>query len=83
MAKHERTHEAIFADPIRANIDWADIEALFVYLGATVREGRGSRVNVALNDARTVFHRPHPRNEASKPLVREARRFLQKAGCKP
>ena len=83
MAKHERTLAAIFADPTRANIDWADIEALFVHLGARIREGSGSRVRVALNGERTVFHRPHPRSEASKPLVREAGQVLQKAGCEP
>ena len=83
MAKHERTHEAIFAEPTRANIDWADIEALFVSLGATVEEGRGSRVRVSLNGLEKVFHRPHPGSEARKPHVREARAFLTNTGHEP
>ena len=83
MAKHERTYEAIFASPIRANIDWADIEALFVHLGATFREGRGSRVSVKLNGVDVTFHRPHPGKEATKPVVRTVRKFLKDSGCEP
>ena len=80
MGKHDSTLEAIRSDPIRANIDWRDIEKLFLYLGATVTEGRGSRERVRLNDVCAVFHRPHPRNEASKPMVKSVRQFLINAG---
>ncbi|MCP4166704.1 MAG: type II toxin-antitoxin system HicA family toxin [Chloroflexi bacterium] len=52
--------------------------ALFVSLGAEVTEGRGSRVRVALNDVRAVFHRPHPQKETDKGAVKSARRFLMK-----
>ena len=83
MAKHERTLAAIFAEPTRANIDWADIEALFVSLGATVEEGRGSRVRVSLNGLHKVFHRPHPCSEARKPHVREVRAFPTNTGHGP
>ena len=81
--KHRRTLEAIFEVPERANIPWRDVEALFVALGADVSEGRGSRVRVALNDVRAVFHRPHPRKEADKGTVKSVRRFLQEAGITP
>ena len=81
--KHRRTLEAIFEVTERANIPWRDVEALFVALGAEVSEGRGSRVRVALNDVRTVFHRPHPRKEADKGTVKSVRRFLQEAGITP
>ncbi|MBI4319211.1 MAG: type II toxin-antitoxin system HicA family toxin [Chloroflexi bacterium] len=78
--KHRKTLEAIFEEPVRANIAWQDIEVLFEALGAEVWQGRGSRIRVALHDVRAVFHRPHPRPEANRPLVRSVRRFLQEAG---
>ncbi|MEW5985450.1 MAG: type II toxin-antitoxin system HicA family toxin [Chloroflexota bacterium] len=81
--RHKKTLEEVFAEPARANIAWDDLEALFLALGAEVTEGRGSRVRVALNNVRAVFHRPHPQKEAHKGLVRSVRRFLQEAGVKP
>jgi hypothetical protein len=62
---------------------WQDIEALFIALGADVTEGSGSRVRVALNNVRAVFHRPHPQKEANKATVKSVRRFLETAGVKP
>jgi hypothetical protein len=81
--KHRQTLEAIFEDPIRANIAWRDIEALFAALGAEVTEGSGSRIRVALHEVRAVFHRPHPRPETNKGAVKSVRRFLQEAGVAP
>jgi len=34
--KHQRTLELIFARPTSANVQWRDIEALFVKLGAEI-----------------------------------------------
>jgi hypothetical protein len=82
-SKNFKTLEAIFEKPERANIAWHDIEALFVALGAEMSEGSGSRIRVALNQVRAVFHRPHPRKEASKAMVRSVRRFLEEAGVHP
>jgi len=82
-SKHRKVLEAIFERPDRANIAWRDIESLFTVLGAEVSEGSGSRVRVALNRVRAVFHRPHPRKEASRAMVRSVRRFLEEAGVKP
>ena len=59
-----------------------DIESLFVALGADISEGRGSRVRVALNEVRAVFHRPHPKRVTNKGAVKSVRRFLQEAGVK-
>lgn len=81
--KQQRTLGGIFADPVRANIDWHDIESLLLALGAELSEGSGSRLRVALDGVRQVFHRPHPQNEAGKPTVREVRRFLIAAGIRP
>lgn len=78
--KHHKTLEAIFEDPVKANIAWRDIEALFEELGAEISEGSGSRIRVALNDVRAVFHRPHPRPETKKGAVKSVRRFLIEAG---
>lgn len=81
--KHQKTLEAIFAQPIRADIRWQDIESLFVALGAEVSEGSGSRVRVSLNGVDAVFHRPHPRPVTDKGAVAAVRRFLTTAKVKP
>jgi HicA toxin of bacterial toxin-antitoxin, len=78
--RHKKTLASIFSTPIRANIVWADIENLFLALGATVTEGRGSRVRIELNGEDAVFHRPHPKKEADKGAVVSVRRFLGVAG---
>jgi len=80
--KQRKTLEALFAEPVLANIKWQDIENLFVALGAVVKEGNGSRVRVELSGVIAVFHRPHPEKEASKSRVRAAREFLEKAGVR-
>ena len=80
---HRKTLEAIFEDPVRANIAWRDIEALLHALGADITEGSGSRVRVALYGVRAVFHRPHPSRETKKGTVRSMRRFLEEAGVRP
>src|SRR5438309_302941 len=60
MGKRERTLEALFANPIRANVRWDDIVALFKGLEATVEEREGSRLAIFLEARVAVFHRPHP-----------------------
>ena len=82
-SKHSRTLEAIFARPVAANIRWLDIEALFMALGATRSEGRGSRVRFLLNGIEASFHRPHPKPDTNKGAVVSVREFLTLAGCKP
>lgn len=81
--KHQATLDAIFADPVRADLAWRDIEALFRAAGAEISEGSGSRVRVALNGVRAVFHRPHPQKETDKGAVKSVRRFLNEAGVTP
>ena len=82
-SKHQKTLEAIFEKPERANIFWRDIEALLIALGAEITDGNGSRRRVALKGVRAVFHRPHPRKETDKGAVKSVRRFLEAAGVKP
>ena len=81
--KHRKTLQAIFDDPIRADIYWSDIERLLRAVGADITEGRGSRVRIALNNIRAVFHRPHPQKETDKGAVKSMRRFLIEAGVEP
>lgn len=81
--KHQSTLDAIFAAPVRASIVWVDIEALFRAYGGEISEGNGSRVRVALNGVRAVFHRPHPQKETDKGAVKSVRRFLTEAGITP
>ena len=81
--KQQQTLDKIFERPGRSDISWANIEALFVALGAEISEGSGSRVRIALNDIRAVFHRPHPERVTNKGAIKSVRRFLQEAGVRP
>lgn len=78
-SKHQKTLELIFEDPVRSDLNWKDIESLFLALDAEVSEGSGSRVRVALNSVRAVFHRPHPKKEIDKGALKSVRRFLTEA----
>lgn len=81
--KHRQTLQAIFEDPVRSNIAWREIEAMLNAQGAEITEGAGSRVRIALNGVRAVFHRPHPQKETDKGAVKSMRRFLIEAGVMP
>jgi len=81
--RHRKTLEAVFADPVRANVPWAEVEALFGAAGASVSEGRGSRIRVSLNGVDAVFHRPHPEKETDKGALKSVRRFLREARVVP
>jgi hypothetical protein len=83
QTKHKKVLQSLYETPVNASIVWKDIEGLFVALGAEVSEGRGSRVRVALNGIRAVFHRPHPKKETDKGAVVSVRRFLKEAGVEP
>ena len=78
--KLRQTLSSIFHSPVNANLVWSDIETLLLALGAEIEEGSGSRVRIALNGVRSVFHRPHPRKETDKGAIKDMRRFLTEAG---
>jgi len=81
--KHQKTLALIFKQPTGANIDWKDIEALFLEMGAEISEREGSRIGVRLfNDIR-VFHRPHPSPKTDKGAVASIRGWLKSNGVKP
>lgn len=81
--KHNKTLTNIFADPVRSNIIWDDIDGLLVALGAIRQEGNGSRIRFLLNGVPAVFHRPHPKKETDKGAVKSVRKFLMDAGVVP
>lgn len=81
--KHQKTLELIFARPVSGNIQWRDIEALLVELGAEISEREGSRVGVRLFGDRRVFHRPHPSPNTDKGAVAAIREWLNANGVRP
>jgi hypothetical protein len=81
--RHQKTLALIFEDPVRSDVKWTDIMALLQHLGAEISEGKGSRVRIALNGIRAVFHRPHPGKETDRGALKSMRRFLVEAGVKP
>jgi hypothetical protein len=81
--KHQRTLELIFTRPTSANIQWRDIEALFLELDAEVSEREGSRVAVVLFSEVRVFHRPHPSPDTDKGAVASIRKWLEQHGVEP
>lgn len=60
--KHQKTLDAIYARPVSANIQWRDIEALFIELGADISEREGSRIAVvySMKSAYFIGHTPRP-----------------------
>ncbi|HRQ38281.1 MAG TPA: type II toxin-antitoxin system HicA family toxin [Chloroflexota bacterium] len=81
--KHKKTLELIFARPTSGNIKWADIEALFIELGAELSQREGSRIGVRLFGERRVFHRPHPSPDTDKGAVASIRQWLKDNGVEP
>ena len=81
--KHQKILEAIFSTQVPATLQWRRIEALFMALGATKEEGRGSSVTFKLKGEDTTFHRPHPQKEAKRYHIRDARDFFKKVGITP
>jgi hypothetical protein len=81
--KHQRTLELIFSRPTSGNVQWRDIEVLFVELGAEVTEREGSRVAVVLFEEVRVFHRPHPSPNTDKGAVASIRKWLEQHGVEP
>jgi hypothetical protein len=80
--KQAKTLQILFERPIHSDIVWSDIENLLLALGATISEGRGSRIRVELNGRRAVVHRPHPERTSDKGLVKAVCEFLKNAGVK-
>jgi HicA toxin of bacterial toxin-antitoxin, len=82
-SRHRRTLASIFETPTRSDVRWQEITALLKALGADVTEGRGSRVRVALQGRKAVFHRPHRNDDTDKSALESMQRFLIEAGVAP
>jgi len=82
-AKQSKTLGALFKNPTPSDVRWSDVESLLLALGASISEGRGSRVLVTLNGVDAVFHRPHPKPQTDKGALVAVRKFLASAGVKP
>ena len=81
--KHRKTLEAVFARPVSGNVQWRDIEAMFIELGAEISEREGSRVAVFLFGEVRVFHRPHPSPNTDKGAVASIRKWLEQHRVAP
>ncbi|WP_370526360.1 type II toxin-antitoxin system HicA family toxin [Pantoea sp. Ap-967] len=65
------------------SLEWVRLESFLISMGASMIEGRGSRVRFELNGVIATFHRPHPDKDAKSYQVRSARQFLEQAGVIP
>jgi len=81
--KHIKTLALVFKQPVSANVDWKDIESLFVGLGAEISEREGSRIGVRMFGEIRVFHRPHPSPKTDKGAVASVREWLKRNGVMP
>jgi hypothetical protein len=81
--KHQATLAQIYARPTSGSIRWADVEALFVALGAETSQREGSRVGIFLFGEVRVFHRPHPSPDTDKGAVASIRKWLESHGIRP
>jgi hypothetical protein len=75
--KQQATLLKIFQRPTRSDISWQEAKALLNAIGATIKEGRGSRV-MAVKDGKILrLHKPHPQKEMKKYAVERVRDYLK------
>ena len=77
MSKHTRTLDQI--ERLNGGL-WSKVEALLRHYRADVVEGSGSSVTFRLDGLKLTVHRPHPRKECGRGLVKEVRGFLKDTG---
>ena len=80
---HKYLHllQAIYHDPVSANIHWREVESLLHHLGAEVEPAHGARFRITLNRHEFFVHHPHHGNEFGKPEVKHLRECLAAAGA--
>ena len=81
--KYSKLLHLIYKRPVSANIQWREVEAFLVYLGADIIEGKGSAVTIFLDGDVLYQHRPHPEPTMDKGAVAALRNFLKNKGIKP
>ena len=79
--KHLHLLQAIYHDPLSANIHWREIESLLLHLGASVESAHGARFRVVLNRVEAFLHLPHNSSTCSKQEIKQIREFLAHAGA--
>ena len=82
-SKHANLLRAIFHDPISANIHWREVESLLNHLGASIEPLSGARLQVSLNGAQGILHRPHHSNVLARQDVQHLREYLARARVTP
>jgi HicA toxin of bacterial toxin-antitoxin, len=82
-SRQRKTLQAVFAEPTKSNIAWADIEALLLSVGCNIIEGSGSRVRFNHTRGTFVAHHPHPQKETKQYSVRQVRAYLIEIGVVP
>jgi len=74
--KHEHLLEAIFHDPVSANIHWREVESLLHHLGALIEPLSGARLRVRLNGHEDTLHRLQGGSTLGRQEVKHLREFL-------
>ena len=78
--KHLHLLQAIYHDPLSANIHWREIESLLLHLGATIESAHGARFRIVLNKVEIFLHHPHNSSTCAKQEIKQIREFLAHAG---
>ncbi len=82
--RNRRTLEAIFEQPTRSDVRFAELESLLRALGARKLKRKGSRRCFVLPEGAVInLHEPHPRPELAKYQVEALREFLEARGITP
>lgn len=81
--KQLKTLQKVFDSPTRPDISWNDVRSLLTACGADIRQGKGSRIRVVLNQRVLNLHTPHPGNEMKRYAVELVRDFLKGSGVRP
>jgi hypothetical protein len=82
-AKQRKTLDRSLAQPTPTDVPWSDVESLLRAVSATIGQGAGARVRVALNGRSAVFPVAHPQRRAAWGRVCAVRDFFERAGVTP
>jgi predicted RNA binding protein YcfA (HicA-like mRNA interferase family) len=77
-SKNERTLGQVRR--LNGGLHWTRVQSLLSDLGAERYEGRGSAVTFVLDGVKLTVHRPHPRKECGRGLVKRIRDYLRTTG---
>jgi len=78
-----RVLASLFKTPTQPGIQVSDVLSLLIALGATVTQGKGSRIRVRIGMRKLTLHRPHPAKECTRGQVESVRAFLEEIDVTP